>query len=72
MSHLPDAAFGPALALICAALWKAVKTLVVRSHQLPLHEIALPERQGKAMQEEDLDVCVCDKRKRKWKGETEK
>lgn len=58
MSHLPDAAFGHALALICIALRKAVKTLVLLSHQLPLHEIGLPERQGKAMQEEDLDVCV--------------
>lgn len=72
VSHLPDAASGQALALISIGLWKAVKPLVLLSHQLPLHEIALPERQGKAMQEEDLDVCVCEKRKRKWKGETEK
>lgn len=69
VSHLPDAAFGQALALIRVALWKAVKALVALSHQLPLHEIALPERQGKAMQDEDLGVM---KWKRKWKGETEK
>lgn len=48
--HLPEAASGRALSLICIPLWIAVKALVLRHHQFPLHQIGLPQSQVKALQ----------------------
>lgn len=46
--HLPKAASGLALCLICMLLWMAVKALAVLRQQFPLHQIGLPQYKGEA------------------------
>lgn len=57
--HLPDAASGLALSLICEFLWMAVEPRIPRGLQLPFNQIAPPECQGEVFQEHNLYVCVC-------------
>lgn len=52
--HLPEAASGRAVGLICIFLWIAVKALVLCHHQVPLHPIGLPQIQGKIFQGKNL------------------
>lgn len=51
--YLPEAASGLARSLIFPPLWIAVNALVQSLHRLhfPLHHIALPQSQGKALKD---------------------
>lgn len=52
--HLPEAASGRAVDLICVSLWIAVKALVLCPHQVPLNPVGLPKIHGKVFQFENL------------------